>query len=157
MTYRELVCLAEMGVLDPMPPALREAGGDFRLVSTSPLAKAMRAQEAAGFMRTLEGVKELVNITGDSSLLDPFDFDTAIPAIADIQGVPEPWLASKQQIDAKRKARAQQAAKEQAIQAAPAAAAMAKAGLGPAASGNAQRTLAPTPTAAGAGAIGVGQ
>lgn len=160
MTYRELVCLAEMGVLDPMPPILKEAGGEFRLVSTSPLAKAMRAQEAAGFMRTLEATKELVNITGDASLLDPFNFDRAIPGIADIQGVPEPWLATPQEIAQKRQARAKQAQIEQQIKAAPAAAALAKAGVGgpgAPAGGAPQRTLAPTPTAAGAGAIGVGQ
>jgi hypothetical protein len=87
----------------------------------------MRAQEAAGFMRTLESVKELVNITGDQSLLDPFEFDAAVPGIAEIQSVPESWMASGQSIAQKRQNRAQQQAIQQKIQAMPAQAAMIKA------------------------------
>lgn len=112
-----------------MPPIMHEARGHFRHspVYTSPIARAMRAQEAAGFIRTVESVKELVNITGDGSLLDPFDFDIAIPAIAEIQGVPESWMADKDQISAKRKNRAQAQQTQQQIQALPAQAAMLKA------------------------------
>lgn len=124
---RELVCLADMGMLDPMPPALREAGGAYQVIYNSPLSKAARAQEAAGFLRTIENVSAIVGITGDTSLFDPFDFDVALPAIAEIQGVPEPWMASAEAIQAKRKARAEQAQVQQQIQAAPAAAAMMKA------------------------------
>lgn len=124
---RELDVLAQQGLLPPMPPVLREAKGEYEVVFTSPLARAMRAQEAAGFMRTLEGVKELVSITQDMSLLDPFDFDKAIPAIADIQSVPESWMASPQAIQQKRQARAQQQQRQEAIQAAPAQAAIMKA------------------------------
>ena len=124
---RELVCLADMGVLDPMPPALVEAGGHYAVTYTSPLAKAMRAQEASGFFRTLEGVKELVAITQDQSLLHPFAFKRAIPAIAEIQGVPEPWMATAEEIKEKEQIAAQAAKQQQQIQAAPAAAAMMKA------------------------------
>jgi hypothetical protein len=56
--------------------------GEYQVVYTSPLARAQRAQEAAGFVRTVETVRELVNVTQDPSLLDRFDFDTAIPEIA---------------------------------------------------------------------------
>lgn len=151
---REMEQLTDMGVLDPMPPSLREAmasGVGHHVKYTSPLAKAARAQEASGFMRTVEGVKELVNITGDQSLLDPFDFDVAVPEIADIQGVPAPWMASPAKIAAKRDARAKAAQAQQAIQAAPAAAAMIKAKAAAAKAGQgqqapiapAQRSLAP--------------
>ena len=135
---RELNILARLRILPPMPPRLREAKGAYSIVYTSPLSKAMRAQEAAGFMRTLESVKELVNITGDTSLLDPFEFDTAVPGIADIQAVPESWMSSPQSIAQKRQSRAQAQAEQQKIQAMPAQAAMmkaqavaAKAGAGP--------------------------
>jgi hypothetical protein len=147
MIDRELDVLSSLGALDPMPPRLKEAGGNYNVVYTSPLAKAMRAGEAAGFMRTVEGVKELVNITGDQSLLDPFSFDRAIPEIADIQAVPITWMATQTEINQKRKGRAQAAAAQQKIQAAPAAAAIMKAqaasqkaGIAPAA-----RNLAPGP------------
>lgn len=127
MIHREINVLSELGVLDPMPPRLREARGEYTVVHTSPLSRAMRAQEAAGFLRTVENVKELVNITQDPSLLDPFEFDVAIPAIADIQAVPPSWMAGEERIAQKRENRARDLAEQRAIQAAPAEAAMMKA------------------------------
>lgn len=124
---RELDLLAEQGLLPPMPPRLREAQGEYQVIYTSPLARAQRAQEAAGFVRTVETVRELVNVTQDVSLLDRFDFDTAIPEIAQIQSVPERWMAGDEAVLAKRQGRAQQQARQEAIQAAPAEAAMMKA------------------------------
>jgi hypothetical protein len=127
MIHRELDLLSSQQALDPMPPRLKEAGGAYNVVYTSPLSKAMKAQEAAGFFRTIEGVKELVAITGDHSLLDPFDFPTATRAIANIQSVPESWMSDDTQIAAKVKARSDAAQRQEMIQAAPAAAAMMKA------------------------------
>ncbi len=124
---RELDLLSSQGLLPPMPPALREARGAYSVHYTSPLSKAARAQEAPGFMRTVEAVKELVNITQDVSLLDTFDFDTAIPQIAEIQAVPESWMADGKKVAEKRKQRAQAQQVQQQIQAAPAQAAMMKA------------------------------
>lgn len=127
MIDRELDVLSSQGLLPPMPPRLKEARGAYQTVYTSPLSRAMRAQEAAGFIRTVETVKELVNITQDHSLLDPFNFDVAIPEIADIQAVPVSWMADDDQIKAKRKQRADQLERQQQIQEAPAKAAMMKA------------------------------
>lgn len=127
MTHRELDILSYLRMLPPMPPALREAKGEYEIAYTTPISRAMKAQEAAGFMRTVETVKELVNITQDASLLDPFDFDTAIPAIADIQAVPASWMASQDKIAAKRQNRAKAQQAQQQIQAMPAQAAMLKA------------------------------
>lgn len=124
---RELDLLSDMGLLLPMPPRLKEAGGSYSVVYTSPLSRAARAQESAGFMRSVEGVKELVNITQDPSLLDRFNFDIAVPEIAEQQGVPENWMSSDAQVAAKRENRAQAQAKQQEIQAMPAQAAMMKA------------------------------
>jgi hypothetical protein len=127
MTVRELDVLAQLRLLPPMPARLKEARGSYGLVYTSPLARAMRAQEAAGFMRTVETVKELVNITQDMSLLDRFDFDVAVPAIAEIQSVPESWMADDKKVADKRKQRAQTQQQQAQIQAMPAQAAMMKA------------------------------
>lgn len=127
MVKRELDVLNSLNLLPPMPPRLREAKDAMGVVFTSPLAKAMKAQEAAGFFRTVEGVKELIAVSGDQSLMDPFDFDTAIPDIANIQSVPESWMASPDKIAQKKKARAEAAKRQEMIQAAPAAAAMMKA------------------------------
>lgn len=127
MIDRELDVLAAQGLLPPMPPRLREAKGDYRVEYTSPLARTQRAGEAAGFMRTVETAKEIANITQDPAYLDPFDFDVALPDIADIQGVPESWMAAPDKIAARRKARAKAQQQQAAIQALPAQAAMMKA------------------------------
>lgn len=126
MTDRELDLLAQMRVLPPMPPRLREAQGEYHIVYDNPLSRLAKAQEGAGFLRTLESVKELVNITGDASLLDPFNFDEAIPGLAHQNAVPEPWMATDEQISAKRDARGKAQARQEQIQAAPAQAALAK-------------------------------
>jgi len=124
---RELDILAQLRMLPPMPPLLKEAKGAYHAVYTAPISRAMKAQEAAGFIRTVESVKELVNITGDPSLLDPFNFDVAIPAIAEIQAVPESWMATDSEIKVKRGNRAKTQAQAAQIQALPAQAAMLKA------------------------------
>jgi hypothetical protein len=132
MVPRELDLMAEMGMIRPMPPRLREAVAAQGLAAigvtdTSPLAMAAKAGKAAGFMRTVESVKELVNITQDMSLLDPFNFQVAIPAISRIGGVPEEWMADPQMVAQKAQSRAKAQQRQEQIQAMPAQAAMLKA------------------------------
>lgn len=127
MVDRELDVLSEQGLLLPMPPRLREAEGEYQVIYTSPLAKAMRAQEAAGFVRSVETAISWVNVTQDPSLLDPFDFDTAVPEIAEIQGTPPSWMASEEKIKQKRDNRARVMAEQMKTQRMPAEAAMMKA------------------------------
>jgi hypothetical protein len=132
MVPRELDLMAEQGMLRPMPPRLAEAvraqgHGAYEVTDTSPLAEAAKTGKVVGFNRTIENLREMVNITGDQSLLDPIDFDAATPDIARINGVPEKWMASPDMIAAKRKARAEAQQRQEAIQAAPAQAAIMKA------------------------------
>jgi len=148
MVPREMDLLAEMRMFDPVPPRLREALGRDGMAAigikdTSPLAEAANAGKAAGFLRTIEQVRELVNVTQDQSLLDPFDFDTATPEIARINNVPEAWMSDAQKIAVKRQNRAKQQANQQAIQAAPARAAMMKAQAALQASGAAAQPQQP--------------
>lgn len=127
---RELDLLDQMGLLPPMPGIVREAWqqpSENRVIYTSPLSRDMRAQEVAGFTRSLETTLSIVNATQDPSPLDVYDWDTIGPEIASIQGVPESWMSSPEKIAAKRQARAQQQAQEQKVQAMPAEAAMLKA------------------------------
>jgi hypothetical protein len=127
MIERELDILAYLRMLPPMPGELIEARGEYEVQYTSPLSKAMRAQEAAGFLRTLETGISVMNATQDQSIMDVFNFDSAMPAIADIQSVPPSWMATPQQIAQKRKSRAQAEQQRQQVQAMPAQAAMMKA------------------------------
>ena len=134
---RELDVAMAIGAFrdNPMPALLREAKGAYVATYTGPLALSLRAQQAAGFLRTIETVKELVNVTQDHSLLDPFDFDTAIPAIAEIQAVPESWMSDADSVEKKRQVRAQALARQEKIQAAPAQAGLIKAQAAAAKSG----------------------
>lgn len=110
---REVDELMRQGVLPPMPPRLREAHGEYDIVFTTPMSRTMRAQEVAGFMRSVEMAKEIALASGDNSVLDPFNFPVAIPGIAEVQSVPASWMSSKQQVAQKGQARAQAAQREQ--------------------------------------------
>lgn len=124
---RELDVLAQQGLLPPMPRALIEAKGEYRIEYDSPLSRAQRAEEASGLMRTVETALNVVNVTQNPEPLDHFDWDKAIPEIAEIQGVPHRWMKSMDDVKKLRDGRAQQAQEQQLIQAAPGAAAMTKA------------------------------
>jgi hypothetical protein len=66
-------------------------------------------------------------VTQDPSLLDVYDFDTATPEIADIQGAPVSWMSSPEKIQEKRNNRARVQAEQMKTQRMPAEAAMMKA------------------------------
>ena len=135
---RELDLAVRMRLIDPMPPQLREARGEYRVVFTSPMFKAMRAGEASGFLRTMESALEVAGQMQDPSILDWADHDVAWPEIARIQSVPETWMASPEKIAQKRQQRAQAAQQQQNVQALPAQAAMLKARAAVAKQGGAQ-------------------
>lgn len=123
---RELDVLMDIGRLPPMPRELIEAQGEYHVVYTSPLAKAMKYQEVAGFGRTMEMITSIVQVTQDPSPLDNFDFDVISREVSDIQAVPESWMADPKVVQAKREQRQKAMEQQQQIQAAPAAAALAK-------------------------------
>lgn len=130
MIERELDVLAAQALLPPMPPAMIEARGEYRIEYDSPMTRAQRAEEAAGTMRTVEYALNVVNVTQDIALLDHFDFDKIIPEISSINGMPVSWMKSLEDIQRTRAARAERAQMQQAIEAAPAVAGLAKATQG---------------------------
>jgi hypothetical protein len=116
---RELDLMAQLGLLPPMPPLLLEASGSYKTRFTNPLTRYARAQHAAGFYRMVDAASNVVQLTGDPSPLDAFAFDRAIPDIArEIEGVPEPWMASPAEIEGKKQQRAEAAARAEAMAAA---------------------------------------
>lgn len=128
MIEREIDILSAQGLLPPMPQALLEAKGEFRIEYDSPLSRTQRAEEASGIMRSVETALNIVNVTQNPEPLDYFDWDVIIPSMASIQGVPVAWMKSQDQVQAIRQGRAQAAKNQEMIQAAPAAAAVVKAG-----------------------------
>jgi len=124
LIQREIDVLSNQGLLPPTPEVLREAEGEFEIVYDSPLSRAMRAEETAGFVRTFETVLPVVNITGDASLLDNFDTDTILREVAENNAMPAKWLASEDDVLEKRRLRAEQAEREAQTQEAPGQAAL---------------------------------
>lgn len=123
---REIDILAELGKLPKMPPELIEAQGEYEVVYTSPLAKSMYAEEVSGFMRSVEMALNVSTATQDTSHLDHYDFDVAIPEIADHMAVPARWMRDEDNIKSRRAQREQQAKEAQVMQNAPALASAAK-------------------------------
>lgn len=127
MIEREIDVLAEQGLIPPMPLIVQQMEGEYRTEYDSPLSRAQRAEGASGFTQLVREVRDIVAITQDPSPLDNFDFDTALKDSANILAVPTTWMASDEAIAAKRQGRAQAAAQQQAVDAAPAMASVAKA------------------------------
>jgi hypothetical protein len=124
MIGREIDVLGDQGLLPQMPPRLREARGEYKVVYTSPLSRTQRAGDAAGGLRTLDIAHTIAQSTGDPSIYDEFDFGTMFPAIADINGTPPSWMATDEQKKQKGMARAKQQQSQQQIAAMPGQAAM---------------------------------
>lgn len=127
MTPRELDILSYQGKLPEMPPRLKEAQGHFHIIYDNPLSRLAKAQESAGFLRTLESANAIAQATGDTSIYDVFKFQVAMPAMAKQNAVPASWMDDTDGMAVKAQARAKAAAKDQAIKALPNQAAMLKA------------------------------
>lgn len=123
---RELDLLGRQGLLPPMPPELLEAQGEFEIEYDSPLAKAMRTEDAGGTMRFIEIAGMHAQLTGDTTMLDIIDPDVAGPDLAWILNVPAKYQRSPEALAAHKEMKAQQAQQQQMIEAAPAAASVAK-------------------------------
>jgi hypothetical protein len=119
---RELDLLGQMGLLPPFPMALREAKGEYELLYDSPLSRAARAEEVSGLNRSLQTVLEMVKFSGNAEPLDHYDWDSIIPELNDIHGVPSRWMRGPEQIEQIRGARAKAQQEAAAAQAAPGAA-----------------------------------
>ena len=109
MAEREIDLLIQQGLVDPMPPELLEAGGQYKMVYDTPMARARKAEEATGTMRSLEFALNMATTTGDMRWLDQFDPDKIMPMISKAQGMPESLMRSLEQIQEEREARDQAA------------------------------------------------
>lgn len=126
MIERELDVLARQGLLPEMPPELIEAEGEYEVEHDSPVSRAMRAEEAGGLMRYLEFAGTYAEMTQDISMFDKIDPDTASDDLAWILNVPAKYMADEEAVQEKRNQRAEAAQMQQMVDAAPAAASIAK-------------------------------
>lgn len=127
MIHREFDLLAAQGLVPPMPMELKEAGAEYKVEYDSPLTRAMRAEEGVGVMRTVQWAAQIAADTQDPSVMDQFNWDAIVPNLADINGVPIAWMATQEDVQAKRQGRQQAQEQQQLTQALPGIASMAKA------------------------------
>lgn len=124
---REFDLLMWQGLIPPPPQALVEAGGEYQVEYDAPLNRAMRADEAAGTMRTFQWAAEIAAQTQDPSVMDYFDTDAIIPELMQINGAPFRFMRDPQQVAALRQQRQEAQATAALTQALPGIAAMQKA------------------------------
>jgi len=127
MIARELELLDRAGLLPEMPGAVREAGGLYEVEYDNLGTRMLKAEAASGFQRAIGALAELANLTQDPSTLYALDKEVAVPDWLRSQGIPEKWIASPEQIEAKRQSDAAAAERQQMIEAAPSIAATLKA------------------------------
>jgi hypothetical protein len=130
MIERELGILARQRKLPPMPQALKEAQGEYKIEYDSPLSRAQKAEEGAGTMRMIQWSAEIAANAQNPAVFDHFNFDEIIPALAEINAMPTSFINDVNTIKAIRDGRQQQMATQQLIDAAPSMAAMMKQGVG---------------------------
>lgn len=127
MVEREVDVLAQQDLLKPIPQYLVDAGREYKLEYDSPLSRAMRAEEASGFLQMTELAVKVAAETQDPSALDWLDFDNAMPEIADLRAVPVRWMRTIEAVQARRKGRSDQAATQTLVDALPGIAGLTKA------------------------------
>lgn len=126
MIEREVDVLMKQGLLPPMPDVMIEAQAEFEIQYDSPLSRSQRAEEASGWLRTLEAAIAYANTTQDLSVLDQFDSDVIYQQLAEINAVPPSWMRDEAAIKGIREGRAQQQQMQQMVDVAPAAAGVIK-------------------------------
>jgi hypothetical protein len=110
---REIDIANKAGLLPPMPPEIEEIEGEYETEYTSPLARAMRAQDALAIARTFEMLPGAIAI--DKTAAYVIDVPASIRELAEINGMPAKLVRDKKAVD---EITSQNAEAEQAVQAA---------------------------------------
>ena len=127
MIEREFDLLMWQGRIPPPPQALLEAGAEYKVEYDAPLNRAMRSDEAAGVMRSMQWASQIAAETQDPSVMDWFDTDVILPELMAINGAPSRYSRDPEVVASIRQGRQQQQAAAQLTQALPGLAAMQKA------------------------------
>lgn len=104
---RELDILSWLRKLPPVPPILREARADYKIVYTNPITRAVQSQDEAAYVRSLQFVGEAIKAGADPALLDIFAIDRSAPAMGQRGNAPLDWYATPEEYAQKTKGRAQ--------------------------------------------------
>lgn len=115
VTQRDLDLAMRAGQVEPFPDAVLEAGATPLVEYENPLTRMARADEAAGLARWIEAMAPLAQTDG-GEVFDHIDTDAAAPGLADVLGVRPSWIATPDQVAAKRKARSDSQAATQGVE-----------------------------------------
>jgi hypothetical protein len=96
LIHRELDILQNAGQLPPIPVALLKSGRGWRIEYTSPLARALRAEEGTAIMNTIQDAAQMANL--DKTVLQLIDFHDSLREMALIRGMPTKLLRSEEQV-----------------------------------------------------------
>lgn len=110
---REIECLVAKGMLPPMPKALMEAQGDYRIEYDGPVSRLMKLEEVSAAEQWLAGLMQVAQVRPD--ILDNVDFDELARHHARVTGVPEKIIVDKDVVAQVRDQRAQAQQGQQAL------------------------------------------
>lgn len=119
---REIDVMSVTGELPEPPAELMDylmSGGEILPKYTGPLALLMKAEEAAGILRTVEGVAPLLQAAGDLKPLRRLNMDVAVQILAEANGVPARAMRTDEELEAIDEDEKQQAQAQQLLEAAP--------------------------------------
>jgi hypothetical protein len=117
LIHREIDILSEANQLPPPPIELLRSKRGIRIEYTSPLARALRAEEGTAIMNTVQDLAQMANL--DKSVLMLMDFHDAGREMAQIRGCPAKLIRSEDQVQTLLDQSAQQQQEAQAAAAAP--------------------------------------
>ena len=98
LVMREIDILDRAGRLPPKPMAMLESRAGFLLEYTSPLARALRAEEGTAIMNTVADVGTMANLDPSAKLV--IDLHEAARTMADIRGCPAHLIRSEEEVTA---------------------------------------------------------
>ena len=119
---RELDLLQANGAIPEPPMQLMDyimGGGEILPKYSGPLARLMKAEEAAGVLRTVEAMLPVAQASGDMSVLRRINADEAVKIIAEANGVPAKALRTDDELAAMDMLQQQQAQAQALLAAAP--------------------------------------
>lgn len=115
--HREIDILSAAEQFPPPPPELLHSRRGLRIEYTSPLARALRAEEGTAIMNTVSDLAQMVNL--DPSVKFLMDFHDAGREMATIRGCPAKLIRSEDQVTQLLTQAAQQQQLQEAAQQAP--------------------------------------
>lgn len=94
--HREIDILEAAGQLPPQPIELMRSKGGWDIEYTSPLARALRAEEGTAIMNTVNDIATVANL--DKTVLRIMDFHDAVREMAQIRGCPAKLILTEDQV-----------------------------------------------------------